>query len=157
MPKGVYEKTPKMKTGKYKRTPECNAANSKSKKGILRSPEHNAAMSEIITNSKAANAANDARRGVPRPPEVGAKISKSKKGVSNSPEHNAAIKIGMEESGANDKMRGGDDIVTHHYIYDHDDLSLNTVKMTRSDHTSLHNVLRNLGYIVPYINVKGVK
>lgn len=51
-----------------------------------------------------------------------------------------------------EKQRGGNDICNHHYIYDHSDLSLNTVQITRSDHTSLHNLLRKLKYIVPHIN-----
>ena len=55
-----------MKTGKYERTPEHNAANSKSKKGIPRSPlspEHYAALSEIMRNSKAHKAASERKRG----------------------------------------------------------------------------------------------
>ena len=58
-------------------------------------------------------------------------------------------------SGKNNPMygiTGGNDLVNHHYIYDHDDLSCNTVKMTRSDHTSLHNLFRKLGYKTPHIN-----
>lgn len=46
----------------------------------------------------------------------------------------------------------GQEIVNHHYLYDHDDLSLNTVKMVRSDHGKLHALLRKLEYKVPHIN-----
>lgn len=92
-------------------------------------------MSEGIRNSDSVKANNEAKKGVPR-----------------SPEHIAAIVKGQEESGANEAMRGGQDIVNHHYIYDNADLSLNTVQMTRSDHSSLHSLLRKLGYIVPHIN-----
>jgi len=55
---------------------------------------------------------------------------------------------------ASENMRGGNDIVNHHFIYDQNDLSLNTVQMTRSDHTSLHNLLRKIGYMVPHISTK---
>jgi hypothetical protein len=147
MPKGVYERTPEMKTGKYKRTPEMNAAMSRSTKGILRSPECRAAMSS-------------ARLGVPispHTPEHRAALSAAGKGVPLSPEHCAAISKGLKDSDAakarNDTMRGGDDIVKHHYIYDHADLSLNTVQMTRSDHMSLHRLLQKLGYIILHVNV----
>lgn len=53
---------------------------------------------------------------------------------------------------AQKRQVGGMDIVQHHYIYDHSDLSLNTVGMTRSDHSGLHLLLRRLKYIVPHIN-----
>lgn len=46
-----------------------------------------------------------------------------------------------------------EDIVRHHYIYDHSDLSKNTIEMTRSDHSKLHALFRKLGYIVPHINI----
>ena len=62
------------------------------------------------------------------------------------------IKNSDAHKAASEDMGGGDDLVTHHYIYDESDLSLNTVKMTRSDHTSLHRLLQKLGYIVPHIN-----
>lgn len=100
-------------------------------------------MSETIKNSEAAKAARKNN-------------ADSKRGVPLSPEHKAAVSRGLEESGANDKMRGGHDIVWHHIIYDHDDLSKNTIGMTRSDHQKLHQLLRKLGYIIPHINVKGV-
>ena len=104
---------------------------------------------------------NHHRRGVSNSPAHNAAISKGKKGIPRKPllpKHSAAIKKANEESDAVkaniDSMRGGNDIVTHHYIYDHNDLSLNTVKMTRSDHQKLHMLLRKLGYKVPHINVK---
>ena len=144
-----------MPSGVYERTPEMNAANSKAQK-----------------NSKAVKAHNDAMRDVPRPTEVGAAISdgmknsnavksyaEARRGVPHAPERCAAMSEGLKNSDAvkanGDKMRGGNDLVTHHYIYDHDDLSLNTVQMTRSDHQKLHRLLQKLGYIIPYINVIG--
>lgn len=55
-----------------------------------------------------------------------------------------------------EKMRGGHDIVKHHYLYDHSDLLKNTVGITRSDHMRLHKLLQKLGYIVPHIKDKGL-
>ena len=68
-----------------------------------------------------------------------------------------ALSVALRNSEAVDAMRGGHDIVNHHFIYDHSDLSLNTVEMTRSDHGKLHKLLQKLKYIVPHINVKEVK
>ena len=118
----------------------------------------------------AADKANSERQlGAPRTPEACAAIAAGKLGVSLSPEHCAAIsacqigvpkspeacaamKKGLEESGVFERMRGGNDICNHHYMYDHSDLSLNTVQMTRSDHQKLHKLLQKLGYIIPHIN-----
>jgi transposase len=96
-------------------------------------PEHRAALSK-------------AKLGVPLPPETCAAISATLTDVSHTPERIAAISKGC------DKMRGGNDICDHHYIYDHNDLSLNTVQMTRSDHQKLHRLLQKLGYKVLHIN-----
>ena len=125
--------------------------NGHSMKGKSHSPAHCAAMSKARRNSDAVKSHNESMRGILRSPETCAANSKAHTGVPLSPGHIAAISRGCN------KMRGGDDIVEHHYIYDEFDLSLNTVQMTRSDHTSLHNLLRKLGYKVPHINVKGVK
>lgn len=103
------------------------------RRGISNSPEHNAAISEALTD-------------VSHTPEHNAAISKGKKGILNSPEHNAAISKGLSNN----------DLVNHHYLYDHSDLLLNTVKITRSDHMKLHRLLQKLKYIVPHINVKEI-
>lgn len=162
-----------MPSGVYKRTPEHNAANSKSKKGVPKSLEHIAAMSVGIRNSDAVKAANEAKtgvplssehcdaisaaqRGVPKSPEHCVAISKGKKSVPQTPEHSAAALIAREEAGVYDAQRGGYDTVKHHYIYDHSDLSLNTIQMTRSDHMKLHRLLQKLSYIVPHINIKEI-
>ena len=114
------------------------------------------------------------RRGVLLPREVGIKISavkrevphtsskahlvadEAKRGVPLSPEHIAA----MSESSLNsdavkanaDRMRGGNDLVDHHYIYDHSDLSKYTMKVTRSKHAQIHAWTRKAGIVVPHIN-----
>lgn len=143
-------------------------------RGRPHTPEHCAAISVGRRNSDAVKAHNESMRGVPRPPEVGDKISAAKLGVPQTPEARAAnskghtgVSLSPEHCAANSKahkeseavkaeaerQRGGNDLVTHHYIYDHNDLSLNTVQMTRSDHARLHALLRKLGYIVPHINL----
>lgn len=91
-----------------------------------RTPETRAILSKANRNSDAIKAKNEAMSEI----------------ITNS----EAAKIQA------DKMRGGNDICNHHYIYDHDDLSKHTMKMTRSDHQKLHNLLRKLGYKVPHIN-----
>jgi hypothetical protein len=167
MPKGIYKRKP--------RTPEHNAtiakahtdvslspehckAISKAKKGVPLSPEHCDAISKAklrIPNSpEHCDAISKAKTGVPQSLEHRAALSAVRKGVPKTPEHIAAIKRGQEESGMYERQRGGYDLVIHHYIYDHSDLSLNTVQMTRSSHTSLHMLLKKLGYKVPYINVE---
>lgn len=50
----------------------------------------------------------------------------------------------------------GQDIVRHHYIYDHNDLSLYTIEMTRGRHTRLHHILRRAEIEIPHINIKEV-
>ena len=57
-----------------------------------------------------------------------------------------AMKIAIEN------MVGGDDIVNHHRLYDDADLSKYTMPMTRSEHTSMHNRMRENGYEVSHIN-----
>lgn len=47
----------------------------------------------------------------------------------------------------------GQEIVTHHYIYDFNDLSKYTIKVTRSEHLTIHNNLRWAGIQVPCINI----
>ena len=138
-------------------SPDHCAAMSAATKGVPRkphTPERCAAISKGQRNSDAMKAKAEARRDVPRTPEVCAAISKAKKGVPKTPEQIAATVRGQEEAGVHDAQRGGHDIVKHHFIYDHNDLSLNTVQITRSDHSKLHRLLQKLGYKVPHINVK---
>ena len=53
-----------------------------------------------------------------------------------------------------DKMKGGNDIVGHHMIYDHSDLTKNIMPMTRSMHARLHHLFRKHGIEIPHINIK---
>lgn len=124
-----------------------------------RTPEHCAALSDSMKNSDANKAQIESMRGIPNSPEHNAAISKGKTGVPrkpNSPEHNAAISTANKESGAvkanNEKQRGGFDIVKHHHIYDHSDLSKYTIEMTRQKHARLHRQMRSLNIQVPHIN-----
>lgn len=83
-------------------------------------------------------------------PETRDAISTAKTDVPHSLEHCAAIskgKLGIPHSSetqivADKAQRGGNDIVKHHYIYDHNDLSKYTIKMTRSKHIYIHNLMR---------------
>lgn len=47
----------------------------------------------------------------------------------------------------------GQQIVKHHYIYDFNDLDKYTIKITRSEHSSIHMKLRQAGLQVPCINI----
>lgn len=53
-----------------------------------------------------------------------------------------------------ERQRGGNDLVDHHYIYDHSDLSKYTMKVTRKKHTLIHHWMRKAGIKIPHINIK---
>lgn len=181
MPKGVYERKPrtpaqitadearsKALTGRTRspetcakmsegqKNSEATKAKTDAQRGVSLSPEHCDAISKGLQESEKVKAKAEAQKGVPLTPEHCAAVSKAKKGVPQSPEHAAAALKGREEAGIYDAQRGGDDIVNHHYLYDHSDLSLNTIQMTRSDHMRLHRLLQKLKYIVPHINIKEI-
>lgn len=63
-----------------------------------------------------------------------------------------AIKNSELAKAAQKRQIGGYDIIEHHSIYDHNDLSKYTMKMTRSQHAALHNQMRGLNVKVPHIN-----
>lgn len=52
-----------------------------------------------------------------------------------------------------DKMRGGNDIVNHHYIYDHDNPDQHTIEITRSQHQAHHHWMKRNKLEVPHLNV----
>ena len=52
----------------------------------------------------------------------------------------------------NEKQKGGNDIVMHHWLYDDADLSKYTMPMTRSEHTAMHHRMVADGYEVQHIN-----
>jgi hypothetical protein len=153
MPKDVYKRTPETCDAISKgqkgipKSPEACAAMSKAHTSIPLSPEHCAAIAKCLKNSDAVKSFADSRRGVPRTPEARASISKGMEGVPRTSEAQIAA-----DKAHGDAQRGGYDVVNHHYLYDHSDLSLNTVGMTRSDHTRLHWLLWKLGVEVPHIN-----
>ena len=63
--------------------------------------------------------------------------------------------MSVANSGENNGMygrRGGEDIVNHHYIYDHANPELYTMKITRAKHTQIHNWMKKAGIVVPHIN-----
>lgn len=124
-----------MTSGVYKRkpfTPEHRDAISRSGKGRIVSDETRAKISAGTV-------------GIPKSSDHCAAISAGKKGVSHTSEAQLL---------ADEMERGGNDIVWHHYIYDHSNLSKNIVGMARSDHTRLHELLKKLGYVTPHINVE---
>ena len=55
-----------------------------------------------------------------------------------------------------EKQRGGQDLVKHHYIYDHSDLTKYTMLVTRKQHNTIHRCLRASGNVVPHINIRGL-
>lgn len=99
--------------------------------------------------SEAQIAADKAKVGISRPWEVGVAISAAKLGVPRT----SLAQIEVDKTRI-ERQLGGHDIVKHHYLYDHSDLSLNTVQMSRSDHGKLHRLLQILRYIIPHINMK---
>ena len=113
--------------------------NGHNRRGKKNSPKHCANLSKANKNSEAVKAVAYARRGIPL-----------------SPGHCESITKGREESDAvkanADRMRGGNDLVNHHYIYDHANPELYTMKVTRAKHTQIHNWMRKAGIVVPHIN-----
>ena len=65
-----------------------------------------------------------------------------------------SIKITNSESAKveHERQRGGNDILNHHYIYDHANPEKYTMKVTRKKHTQIHRWMRKAGIVVPHIN-----
>lgn len=138
------------------RTSEHCAALSKSHTGVPLSSEHITAISKALTGRSLTLehcvAIAKGITGVPKSPKHNAAVSKSHISVQLSPEHCAAMSKGREESGVNEIMCGGLDLVWHHTLYDHADLSKNRVAMTRRNHTMGHRLLQVLGIKILHIN-----
>lgn len=69
-------------------------------------------------------------------------------------------KISEANTGENHGMygiRGGNDMVKHHMIYDHGNLTKNIMTMTRSMHARLHQLFRKHGIEIPHINTTVAK
>ena len=155
MPSGVYERTPEHRAAAsaallgVPKSPEHCAALSAASLGVPKSPEHIVAMSEV-------------RIGIPRTSQAQLAADKANgdrlRGVPRSPEDCKAISEGLLNSDAikanGEKMRGGNDIVKHHFIYDHANPDNHTVEITRSQHTAHHNWMRRNGLEVPHINME---
>jgi len=60
----------------------------------------------------------------------------------------------IKNSKVHQKQIGGNDIVQHHVIYDHDNPEKFTIPLTRSAHTRMHAALRRHGFKIPHIHVK---
>ena len=79
-------------------------------------------------------------------------ISKAKMGQGHSEE--TCEKISTTKLKQYSKMDDpGQEIVTHHYIYDFNDWNKYTIKITRSEHLTIHNNLRHIGLEIPCINI----
>ena len=53
-----------------------------------------------------------------------------------------------------ERQRGGNDMLNHHMIYDHADLTKHVMPMTRAMHSRLHRVFEANGIEIPHINTK---
>lgn len=76
-------------------------------------------------------------------------IEKTKIGLKNNHKNHPEIWEGNYKN-----MRGGNDIIEHHYIYDHSDLTKYTMKITRKKHTLIHHWMKKCGIEIPHINVE---
>ena len=113
-------------------------------RGVKHSPECNARQSERMIGHVVSD-------------ETRAAMSAARTGISPSQKHRAALSESLKNSDAAkvaaDKRLGGNDIVKHHFIYDHNNPNQHTVEVTRSDHQSHHLWMRRNGLEVPHVNV----
>lgn len=89
-----------------------------------------------------------------------ARDTQSKRGLQyfiDNPEAGEAQSNRLKNSDAakesQEKQRGGDDIVKHHFIYDHDNPDKHVVKIARSQHAAHHHWMRRSGIKVPHLNI----
>lgn len=68
--------------------------------------------------------------------------------------HSDKTRRQISETNTNNPKLIGDIIVNHHYIYDHANPKLYTMKITRRKHGQIHAWMRKAGIKVPHINVK---
>jgi len=147
-----------MTSGIYKRTKKTRAILSKAHTGIPLSPEHCAAMSA-------------ATLGVPKTPEHSTAMVKywsdqdnrdtqSMRGIQfriNNPkandEHSRKLKDSEAAKLSQERQRGGNDMVKHHFIYDHDHPENHTIEITRSQHAAHHHWMKRAGLEVSHLNV----
>jgi len=92
--------------------------------------------------------------GLKRSPETCKNISEAK--IKFYKEHPEAVqKIKETVQKFYDNMDApGQQIVKHHYIYDHNDLTKYTTEMTRATHAKIHMAMRKEGIKIPHINIK---
>ena len=110
---------------------------SESKMGIKPSDDTRKKMSESQKGHKHSDVtkAKMSRNNGMKDPEIAEKISESKKKYYSE----------MDDP--------GQEMCNHHYIYDFNDLTKYTIPVTRSEHMSIHNNLRQAGLKVPCINI----
>lgn len=68
-------------------------------------------------------------------------------------EQSEQMKNSEAAKASQEKQRGGNDIVKHHFIYDHNNPNQHTVDIMRSQHMSHHLWMRRNGLKVPHFNV----
>lgn len=118
---------------------------SKTKTGTTLSDEHKAKISKSLEG-------NQRTKGFHHSDKTCKQMSESHTGMVFSDEHIVNMKNSESAKASQDKQRGGNDMVKHHYIYDHSDLSKYTMKVTRSKHAKIHAWMRKAGIVVPHIN-----
>ena len=148
--------------------------NGHSQRGVDHSGSKNAMFGKHHTDEAKEKIAA-ARRGIPLSDDIKLAMSKARKGKPKSPEHRAAISKALTGRTLSDdhvaailrswrehpeawdesseKMRGGNDIINHHFVYDHDNPDQHIVEITRSQHSAHHAWMIRSGLEVPHFNV----
>ena len=142
-------------------TPETRAKLSESRIGVPLSDTTKLAMSKagtgrIVSDETRLKLSRSLKRHVKSAAHRKA-LSHAKKGIPMSDDSKLVMSIAHKNSDAakanSENQRGGNDIVGHHFAYDHADISKYVMDLTRSEHTTLHNNMRILGLKVPHINI----
>lgn len=122
----------------------------------LRGQEHPRGMLGKKASHETREKMSKASEGIPKSPEhIKAAVEGLKKYYKNPEvrkERSEALKNSDAHKAASEQMRGGNDIVDHHYIYDHANTELYTMKVTRSKHYQIHHWMRKAEIIIPHIN-----
>ena len=123
----------------------------------LRGQEHPRGMLGKKASPKTRLLISEAAKDVPKSPEHIAAATKGLKDYyKNNPEaaiiRGEAIRVSEAHKIASEDMRGGNDIINHHYIYDHANPEKYTMKVTRSKHVKIHWWMKKAGIVVPHIN-----
>lgn len=124
----------------------------------LRDQEHPRGMLGKVVSPETRLLKSKVAKGVPKSPEHIAAAAKGLKNFyKNNPEaldrRAEAIMLSEAHKIASKNMEGGNDIIEHHYIYDHANPEKYTMKVTRKKHPQIHMWMRKSGIKVPHINM----